>query len=273
MPITHAAEPKLDGKTAIIVGASAGMGMASARLFAEHGANVIMVGRNQQRLQEAADQIGDQAVPVVADVRDASQLKAAFDIAEERWGELHVVFNNAGPGDGGSHTIADMTADIFDDFIAVNLRAVFLGMKYAIPLMERAGGGSIISTSSIGGISGVPGAAAYCAGKAGAHALARTAAAELSHLNIRANVIVPGAVVTRFGLPSDAEQTEADLRATRERQANLAPMGRGGEAEEIASLALFLACDDSSFITGQCIVADGGMTAVNGWIYQQPRAD
>lgn len=269
MPITPAAEPKLDGKTAIIVGASAGMGLASARLFAEHGANVIMVGRNQQRLREASDLIGDQAVPVVADVRDESQLKAAFDTAEERWGELHVVFNNAGPGDGGSHTIADMTADIFDDFIAVNLRAVFLGMKYAIPLMERAGGGSIISTSSVGALAGIATTAGYNAAKAGVHSLTRVAAAETAAKGIRANVIVPGAIATRFGLPSDAEQTEADLQATRERQAHLAPMGRGGEAGDIASLALFLASDDSAFITGQCFVADGGMMGVNGWIYQQ----
>ncbi|MCY3569739.1 MAG: SDR family NAD(P)-dependent oxidoreductase [Chloroflexi bacterium] len=266
MPITHAAEPKLSGKTAIIVGASAGMGLASARLFAEHGANVIMVGRNQQRLQEAAELIGEQAVPAVADVRDESQLKDAFDIADERWGELHVVFNNAGPGDGGSHNIADMTADIFDDFIAVNLRAAFLGMKYAIPLMERAGGGSIISTSSIGGISGVPGAAGYCAAKAGCHALSRSLAAEYSDKHIRANVIVPGQVTTRFGLPSDAPQSEADLEVIRARGRRLSPMERAGEAEDVANLALFLASDDSSYITGQEFVIDGGMTAVNHWI-------
>ena len=271
MPIAHAAEPKLAGKTALIVGASAGMGLASARLFAEHGANVLMVGRNQQRLQAAADEIGDQALPVAADIRFPDQLEAAFDAAIDRWGRLDVVFNNAGPGDGGPATIRDMTVDQFDDFIAVNLRAVFLGMKLAIPHMERAGGGSLIATSSIGAITGVPGSAAYCAGKAGAHALARTAAAELSDLNIRANVIIPGAVVSRFGLPSDAEQTEEDLSERRERFTRLAPMERGGESEEIAKVALFLASDDSSYITGQCIPVDGGMTAVNGWIWNLSR--
>ncbi len=268
MTLTPAADPKLSGKTAIVVGASAGMGLASARLFAEHGANVVMVGRNQQRLQAAADEIGEQALPVVADVRFADQLEAAFDAAVERWGQLHVVFNNAGPGDGGPASIRDMTVEQFDDFIAVNLRAVFLGMKFAIPLLEQAGGGSMIATSSIGAISGVPEAAAYCAAKAGAHALARTAAAELSHKNIRANVIVPGQVTSRFGLPSDAPQTEADLEAIRARGTLLSPMARPGEPEDIAHLALFLASDDSSYITGQAIVADGGMTAVNHWIRQ-----
>lgn len=270
MPINHAAEPKLDGKTAIIVGASAGMGLASARLFAEHGANVVMVGRNQQRLQAAADEIGDQALPVAADIRFPEQLEAAFDAAIDRWGRIDVVFNNAGPGDGGPATIKDMTVEQFDDFIAVNLRAVFLGMKLAIPHMERVGGGSLIATSSIGAVTGVPGSNAYCAGKLGTHALARTAAAELSHLNIRANVIISGAIVSRFGLPSDAEQTDEDLAQRRERFETLAPMQRGGEAEEIAKVALFLASDDSSYITGQCIPVDGGMTAVNGWIYQPP---
>ncbi len=257
---------KLEGRTALIVGASAGMGLASAQLFAEHGANVVMVGRNQQRLQAAADEIGEQALPVVADVRFEDQLKSAFDAAVERWGQLNVVFNNAGPGDGGPAPIRDMSAEQFDDFIAINLRAVFLGMKFAIPLFEQAGGGSLIATSSIGAISGVPESAAYCAAKAGAHALSRTAAAELSHLNIRANVIVPGHVTTRFALPSDAPQTEADLEARRAHGARLSPMARPGEPEDIANLALFLASDDSSYITGQCIVADGGMTAVNGWI-------
>ncbi len=257
---------KLDGKTAIIVGASSGVGLASAQLFAEHGANVVMVGRNQQRLQEAADDIGEQALPVVADVRFEDQLKAAFDAAVDRWGRLDVVFNNAGPGDAGVVSMRDMTADQFDDFIAVNLRAVFLGMKLAIPLMEQAGGGSLIATSSVAAISGVTNGAGYCAGKAGVHALARSAAAELSHLNIRANVIVPGHVTTRFGLPSEAPQTERQIAGSRARGALVSPLARPGEAEDVAKLALFLASDDSSYITGQEIVIDGGMTAVNHWL-------
>lgn len=152
MPIAHAAEPKLEGKTAIVVGASAGIGLASARRFAEHGANVVMVGRNQERLAVAADDIGEQALPVVADVRFEDQLKAAFDVALERWGQINVVFNNAGPGDAGAASIRDMTVDQFDDFIAVNLRSVFIGMKLAIPSMEEVSGGSLIATSSIRGI-------------------------------------------------------------------------------------------------------------------------
>lgn len=257
---------KLDGKTALIVGASSGMGFASARLFAQEGANVVIVGRSESRLQEAADEIGPQALPVVADVRHVAELEAAFDAAIDRWGRLDVLFNNAGPGDPQPRLIHELTPELFDDYIAVNLRAVWLGMKLGIPLLEQAGGGSIISTSSVGAIGGIAGTCAYNAGKAGVHALTRTAAAEVSDKNIRVNVILPGSVVTRFGLPSEAEQTEQNLEARRAHGASVSPIGRAGEAEDIANLALFLACDDSAFITGQCIVADGGMMAVNGWL-------
>ena len=139
-------------------------------------------------------------------------------------------------------------------------------MRFGIPLIETSGGGSIISTSSIGALQGIPTTGPYSAAKYGAHSLTRTCAAEVASKNIRVNCIIPGAITTRFALPSDAEQTEEDLRARRERGARISRMARSGDPEEIATLALFLACDDSSFITGQCIAADGGMTSVNGWI-------
>jgi len=257
---------KLEGKTAIIVGASAGMGLSSARLFVEEGANVVIVGRNQERLQAAADEIGEKCLPFQADVRDEARLGAAFDAAMEKWGALHVVFNNAGPGLTGPKLLHELTLDEFNEAIAVNLTAVWLGMRFGIPLIEASGGGSIISTSSIGALQGIPTTGPYSAAKYGAHSLTRTCAAEVASKNIRVNCIIPGAITTRFALPSDAEQTEEDLQARRERGARISPMARSGDPEEIATLALFLACDDSSFITGQCIAADGGMTSVNGWI-------
>jgi len=160
----------------------------------------------------------------------------------------------------------DLFRTMFNEAIAVNLTAVWLGMRFGIPLIEASGGGSIISTSSIGALQGIPTTGPYSAAKYGAHALTRTCAAEVASKNIRVNCIIPGAITTRFALPSDAEQTEEDLQARRERGARISPMARSGNPEEIATLALFLACDDSSFITGQCIAADGGMTSVNGWI-------
>lgn len=133
--------------------------------------------------------------------------------------------------------------------------------------MKQAGGGAIISTSSIGAHGGIAGTQPYSACKAGLESMTRTGAAELSDHNIRVNCIIAGAVATRFGLSSDAPlETEEELAARRASLAPLAPMGRGGEPEEIANLALFLVSNDSSFITGQCIPADGGMLATNGWI-------
>lgn len=267
MPIAHAADSKLSGKTALITGASAGMGLATAQLFAEHGANVVMVGRSQARLQAAADAIGDQALPVVADVSSSDEMGAAFSAAMERYGRLDIVFNNAGDGNAPPTNMDDLSEEYFDYCVAVHLKGVWLGMKYGIPLLKQAGGGAIISTSSIGAHGGIAGTQPYSACKAGLESMTRTGAAESSDHNIRVNCIIAGAVATRFGLSSDASlETEEELAARRASLAPLAPMGRGGEPEEIANLALFLVSNDSSFITGQCIAADGGMLATNGWI-------
>lgn len=133
MPIAHAADPKLSGKTALITGASAGMGLATAQLFAEHGANVVMVGRSQARLQAAADAIGDQALPVVADVSSSDEMGAAFSAAMERYGRLDIVFNNAGDGNAPPTNMHDLSEEYFDYCVAVHLKGVWLGMKYGIP--------------------------------------------------------------------------------------------------------------------------------------------
>ncbi len=258
---------KLDGKTALITGASAGMGLATAHLFAEEGANVVLLGRSQERLQAAADNIGEQALPVVANVDSSAEMAAAFDAAVDRFGQLDIVFNNAGDGNAAPTHMDELSEEYFDYCVAVHLKGVWLGLKYGVPLLKQAGGGAIISTSSIGAHGGIAGTQPYSACKAGLESMTRTGAAELSQHNIRINCIIPGAIATRFGLSSDAPlETEEELAARRARLAPLAPMGRGGEPEEIANLALFLVSDDSSFITGQSIAADGGMTAVNGWL-------
>ena len=242
---------RLEGKTALITGASAGIGRATAVLFGQEGANVVAVGRSESRsrLQEVVDEIGqDQAVAVIADVRDASALESAFVAAEERFGSLNVVFNNAGGGEPSPLPITEMDEDLWNDYIAINLTGVFLGMKFGIPLLEQAGGGSIISTSSVGAIGGIANTAEYNAAKAGVHSLTRVAAAETADKNIRVNCIVPGSVATRFLLRTDAEQSEQELEARRAHGAQVSPLGRAGEGIDMANLALFLASDESSFI-------------------------
>lgn len=262
---------RLAGKTALITGASAGMGRATALRFAREGANVVLVGRSRERLDQAAAEIGEQALPVVADVRRAPELEAAFNAGLQRWGEIQIVFNNAGGVvfDSSDEDLArpylvhELSEALFDEYIALNLKSAWLGMKYGIPCLQQAGGGSIISTSSLGAEIGLPGTGAYAAAKNGIHALTRTAAAETAAQNIRVNCIVPGAIVSRFGLRSEAEQTNENLQARRDHSALVSPLARAGEAEDIAALALFLASDESGFITGQSIPVDGGWLAID----------
>lgn len=139
MTIIPAAEPKLDGKTALITGASAGMGLATAQLFAEHGANVVLVGRSQARLQAAADEIGDQALPVVADVSSSDEMGAAFTAAVERYGGLDIVFNNAGDGNAPLTNMDDVSEEYFDYCVAVHLKGVWLGDEVRHSAAETGG--------------------------------------------------------------------------------------------------------------------------------------
>ena len=157
----------------------------------------------------------------------------------------------------------DCPESVFDEIIAVNLRGVWLGMKYAIPHLEAAGGGSIISTASVAGLSGLAGIAAYCASKGGVIALTRSAAGEWASSGIRINCICPGVIATRIGDNSQGPQDPGQLDRRRARGAVITPLGRSGEGRDIANAALWLASDDSTFVTGQAIVIDGGWTGVD----------
>ena len=174
-----------------------------------------------------------------------------------------VVFDSPNDDLARPYLVHELSEALFDEYIALNLKSVWLGMKYGIPCLQQAGGGSIISTSSLGAEIGLPGTGAYAAAKNGIHALTRTAAAETAAQSIRVNCIVPGAIVSRFGLPSEAEQTDENLQARRDHSALVSPVARAGEAEDVASLALFLASDESGFITGQSIPVDGGWLAID----------
>jgi len=244
---------RLEGKVAIVTGAGSGIGKAIARMFADEGAFVFaadIVG-----VDETAQEIGARAQSVEADVSKSEDIQAMIQIATSWRGHIDVIVNNAGV-EGDQAFTADCTEANFDRVIAVNLRGAFLGMKYAIPLMISAGGGSIINVASVAGLVGFPGAPAYCASKGGMIQLTKTAALEYATSNVRVNAICPGVIQTPMVERSMGESAEA-----RAQMQQMEPVGRMGTPEEVAALAVFLASDESSFVTGTALPVDGGLVA------------
>jgi NAD(P)-dependent dehydrogenase (short-subunit alcohol dehydrogenase family) len=236
---------KLTGKVAVVTGAGSGMGRASALLFAAEGARVVCVDVSGHE-KAAAAEIGQDAMAVHADVSQADDVKGMFAAA--------VVFNNAGI-DSPHHPLDQTDDDLFDRLVAVNLRGVFFGIKYAVPALRAAGGGSIISTSSAMGLVGRKGLAAYGATKGGVVALTKSAALDLAADNIRVNCICPGMIYTGLaGAPADNSTLPPDRTMP-------VPMARYGSPREIATAAVFLASDDSSYMTGVALPVDGGYVA------------
>ncbi len=248
---------KLENKVAVVTGGGSGMGRATALLFAAEGAKIAVVDIDERAAAETANEIekaGGAAIAIRADVSKQADAQNMIDVAAKKLGPLGVVFNNAGI-EGESGFVANMTEEAFDRVIAINLRGVFLGMKYALPLMIKAGGGSIINQASIAGMVAVRGGAAYCAAKAGVIAMTRVAALEYARYNIRVNCICPGGIETPMA-KRIRRGAEPDPKAI----SRISVLGRMGRPEEIAKMALFLAGDDASFATGAPFVVDGGWT-------------
>ena len=248
---------RLAGKVALITGAASGIGAASARLFAAEGARVALADLNGPGLDAVAAEIaraGGEALPVPTDVSQATQVAALVEAAVGRFGRLDVLFANAGIS--GRGLVPELPEEQFERVLAVNLRGPFLCAKYAIPHLVAAGGGSIVFTASELALVGSPGGAAYCASKAALIGMARAMALDHAAQGIRVNCLCPGATDTPllWGGKLDRAAEEADIVARM-------PLGRVGRVEEIARAALFLAGDDSSFVTGTALVADGGWTA------------
>jgi NAD(P)-dependent dehydrogenase (short-subunit alcohol dehydrogenase family) len=244
---------KLEGKVAVVTGAGSGMGRASALLFAEEGAKVVCADVSGHE-ESAAAEIGKDAIAVHADVSQAPDVKAMFAAAVDAFGRLDVVFNNAG-FNAPHHPLDETDDDMFDRLVAVNLRGVFLGIKYAVPALRASGGGSIISTASATGLVGRKGIAAYGGTKGGVVALTMGAALDFAADNIRVNCICPGMIYTgRAGAPPDNAAPAPDRQLP-------FPMARWGTPREIATAAVFLASEDSSFITGVALPVDGGYVA------------
>jgi NAD(P)-dependent dehydrogenase (short-subunit alcohol dehydrogenase family) len=250
---------KLANKVALITGAGSGMGRTGALLFAVEGARVAAVDIDERAAAQTARDIeaaGGKAVALGADVSKKEDAQAMVAATVEKLGVPDIVYNNAGI-EGESAFMAQLGEDAFDRVIAVNLRGVWLGMKYALPHMVKKGGGSIINTASVAGLVAIRGATAYCAAKAGVIALTRVAALEYGRYNIRVNCICPGTIDTPM-----VRRLHGGKVPTQALGPSAAVGGRAAGPIEIAKMALFLASDDASFATGAPFVVDGGWTIV-----------
>ena len=247
---------RLANKVALITGGGSGIGKASCLLFAREGAKVVVVDLKKEAAEGTAREIGDSARSFAADVSKAKDAEAMVQFAEEQFGRLDIVFNNAGVFHPDDDSVTNTSEDIWDMVINVNLKGVFLGCKYAIPALLRAGGGSIINTASFVAVMGAAAPQiAYTASKGGVLAMTREIAVEFARKNIRANSLCPGPVET----PLLAELLSDPAR--RQRRLVHIPPGRFGKPEEMANAALFLASDESSFVNGTTFLVDGGITA------------
>lgn len=247
---------RLDGKVALITGAGSGIGRATSLLFAGEGARVMVadfVPQGGHETVKLIQEAGGQAAFVEADVSQSADARRMVTRTVETFGRLDILFNNAGI-QGKFIMTADMPEEAWDRIFATNLKGAFLGSKYAIPAMLQQGGGVIISTASAAGVIGLPGTGAYGASKAGIIQLTKTMALEYADRNIRVNSISPGTIMTAI---TTAAYDPENAPPFKQSQA----MRRYAQPEEVARVALYLASEDSSFVTGTNAVVDGGYCA------------
>lgn len=254
---------EMAGKVVVITGGASGIGEASARLFIEEGAMVVIADMQKERGRALAAELGDAAVFSLVEVRQEEQVKAVIDTAVSKWGRLDCIFNNAGFG-GALGPIEDTPIEEFDMTFDVLVRGVFLGMKHAIPVMKKQGAGSIINTGSISAITAGRGPLIYSAAKASVLHLSKVAAISVADSSIRINTICPGYIATPLstntvGKPDKLIEDRLDGKPFPQ------PIPRVGRPSDIAEMALFLASDRSTFITGQAIVVDGGAASGVFW--------
>ena len=254
----------LDGKVALVTGGGSGIGRASSLAYARDGAKVVIVDVNVEGGEETAQLVkeaGGEAILVHADVSKSAYAQSMVDRAVEVYGRLDCAFNNAGVSGRSRGSMADYSEEDWDRVIGINLKGVWLCMKYQIPQMLKQGGGAIVNTSSVWGLVGAAGFSAYVASKHGVAGLTKAAALEYSKSNIRVNAVKPGSTDTPMVQEAFGTLSDGDPEAMAEMIAQLHPMGRMGQPEEIAQAVVWLCSDAASFVTGHMMPVDGGWTA------------
>lgn len=252
---------RLEGKTALITGGSEGIGKATALLFCKEGATVGIMARTQENLDKVvfeAEGPGE-IISYKADVSNSGEVEQAINDFYERYGKIDILFNNAGILEGG--TVVTTSEEVWDRTMDINVKGVYLASKFAVPLMAKHGGGSVINNSSVLGMVGMENCMAYNASKGAIRQITRSMALDHAGDNIRVNSICPGYIKTKMdvefmGNPPDAEEQLDKIAA------DMIPLVRRAEPEEVAQSVLFLASDESKYMTGSDLVIDGGWTTL-----------
>jgi NAD(P)-dependent dehydrogenase (short-subunit alcohol dehydrogenase family) len=247
---------RLEGKVALITGGGSGMGKVAAALFAKEGANVVLTDVADGAGEATAEEIGESALFVHADVSREADARAMVEAAVSRFGRLDVLYNNAGVMLSADGSVDTTDESIWDTTLAVNVKGVAFGCKHGIPAMVANGGGSIINVASfVAWVGAATSQTAYTASKGAVLAMTREIAVEYARKGIRCNALCPGPIETPLLMQLLSDE------AKRQRRLVHIPMGRLGQADELAKAALFLASDDSSYMTGASLIVDGGLTA------------